>query len=57
METPKVKDLKKMRKLFWIEEEEEEGRREGLSLKSVYSLPLSMFFFLVMVVFPFLKMF
>ena len=36
--------LKKIRKLSWIEEGEE-GRREVLSLKSVYSLSLSMFFF------------
>ena len=36
--------LKKMRKLSWIEEREE-GIREGLSLKSVYSLLLSMFSF------------
>ena len=48
--------LKKMRKLSWIEEGEE-GKREGLSLKYVYFLPLSMFFFLLMVIFPFLKMF
>ena len=43
------------------EEEEEEGggeRREGaFTSKFVYSLPLSMFFFLLMVVIPFLEMF
>ena len=39
-------------------EEEGGGRREGaFTSKFVYSLPLSMFFFIVMVLIPFLEMF